>query len=62
MVATANYGGRVTDARDIRLNDVYTNEIFNEELIAPEKWRPGADIDPKYSYTAEEGNVKSAQD
>ena len=42
--------------------DVYTSEIFNEDLIAPDKWRPGADIDAKYAYPAEEGNVKSAQD
>jgi len=62
LVAKANYGGRVTDDRDIRLIDVYTNEIFNEDLVVPEKWRPGDDIDPRYSYTAEEGNVKSAQD
>lgn len=60
MVATANYGGRVTDARDIRLIDVYTNDIFNEELILPERWRPGQEIDPKYQYTADEQNVKSA--
>jgi hypothetical protein len=63
LIATANYGGRVTDGRDIRLIDVYSNEIFNDELIAPEKWRPGADIDPKYQYPFDDGNVKmSAQD
>lgn len=62
LIAKANYGGRVTDDNDIRLLDVYSNEIFNDDLIAPEKWRPGPDVDPRYSYTAEEGNVKSAQD
>ena len=62
MIAKANYGGRVTDDQDIRLIDVYSNEIFNEELIAPEKWRPGPEVDQRYMYPAEEGNVKSAQD
>ena len=52
----------MTDDMDIRLIDVYTMEIFNDDLIAPEKWRPGAEIDPRYSYPAEEGNVKSASD
>lgn len=62
MVSKANYGGRVTDDRDIRLIDVYSNEIFQDELIAPEKWRPGMEIDPKYQYPADEQNVKSPQD
>lgn len=52
----------MTDDRDIRLIDVYAGEIFNDELILPEKWRPGADIDPKYQYPADEANIKSAQD
>lgn len=62
LVSTANYGGRVTDARDIRLIDVYALEIFNDELIAPERWRPGAEIDPKYQYPAQEETVKAASD
>ena len=66
MISKANYGGRVTDDRDIRLIDVYANEIFNDDLIAAEKWRPGAgagvEVDPKYSYPADEANIKSAQD
>lgn len=52
----------MTDDRDIRLIDVYANEIFNDELIMPEKWRPGAEIDPKYQYPADEANIKSSQD
>jgi len=48
LIAKANYGGRVTDDRDIRLIDVYASEIFNDELIMPERWRPGVDMDPKY--------------
>ena len=52
----------MTDDRDIRLIDVYSNEIFSDELIAPERWRPGAEIDPKYQYPAAEETVKSATD
>jgi len=62
LVAKANYGGRVTDDRDIRLIDVYSNEIFNDDLIVPEKWRPGSEIDPKYQYPADEQNVKNPAD
>ena len=62
MIAKANYGGRVTDDRDIRLIDVYANEIFNDDLVLPEKWRPGTDIDPKYQYPADEQNVKNPVD
>ena len=62
MISKANYGGRVTDDRDIRLLDVYSNEVFNDELIAPERWRPGAEIDAKYSYPADEQNVKQPSD
>ena len=60
LVSKANYGGRVTDDRDIRLIDVYSNEIFNDDLIMPDKWRPGADVDPKYQYPFDEANIKSA--
>lgn len=52
----------MTDDRDIRLIDVYSNEIFGDELIAPERWRPGAEVDPKYQYPAAEETVKSATD
>lgn len=65
LIAKANYGGRVTDDRDIRLIDVYCNEIFNDELIVAEKWRPGkagSEIDPKYQYPADEQNVKNPAD
>jgi len=59
LISKANYGGRVTDDMDIRLLDVYAGEIFNDELVMPEKWRPA---DPKYQYPADEANVKSSQD
>lgn len=62
LISKANYGGRVTDDRDIRLIDVYSNEIFNEELIAPDKWRPGPEIDANYSYPFDEASVKSPAD
>lgn len=62
LVSIANYGGRVTDNRDGRVIEVYSNEIFSEELIQAEKWRPGTEMDPKYQYPADEQNVKSPQD
>lgn len=62
LISKANYGGRVTDDRDIRLLDVYANEVFNEDLVLPEKWRPGPTIDARYQYPADEANVKSSQD
>ena len=40
LIAEANYGGRVTDDMDRRLLNVYSMEIFNEELIQIERWRP----------------------
>ena len=55
----------MTDERDTRLIDVYSNEIFNDDLIQPEKWRPGkagSEIDPKYQYPADEQNVKNPAD
>jgi dynein heavy chain len=40
LIASCNYGGRVTDDRDRRLLEVYAREIFNDNLIAPERWKP----------------------
>jgi len=40
LIAEGNYGGRITDNNDRRLIKVYASEIFNDELIAIEKWRP----------------------
>jgi len=62
LVSKANYGGRVTDDMDMRVINVYCNEIFNEELIAIEKWRPGPDVDQRYTYPADEINLKSPAD
>lgn len=40
LIAEGNYGGRITDNNDRRLIKVYASEIFNDELISIEKWRP----------------------
>ena len=58
LIAQCNYGGRVTDDRDRKLIDVYSKEIFNENLIAPEKWRPYGTEELKYNYPADEQNTK----
>jgi len=58
LIAAANYGGRVTDDRDRRLIQVYAKEIFNDALIAPERWRPYGTDDLTYVYPADEQNVK----
>mmetsp|Transcript_20737 Transcript_20737/g.31917 ORF Transcript_20737/g.31917 Transcript_20737/m.31917 type:complete len:752 (-) Transcript_20737:861-3116(-) len=58
LIAEANYGGRVTDDRDRRLISVYAKEIFNDNLIAPERWRPVGTEDLTYVYPADEQNVK----
>lgn len=58
MIADANYGGRVTDERDRRLIKVYAKEIFNDQLIAPERWKPYGTEELNYVYPADEQNVK----
>lgn len=58
LVAEANYGGRVTDDRDRRLLTVYAKEIFNDALIAPERWRPYGTEDLTYVYPADELNAR----
>jgi len=40
MFADANYGGRITYDRDHRLIKVDVQEIFNDVLIASDRWRP----------------------
>ena len=54
LIAEANYGGRVTDDRDRRLITVYAREIFNDNLIAPERWRPYGTEELNYVYPADE--------
>ena len=60
LIAEANYGGRITDERDRRLIYVYAKEIFNENLIAPEKWRPYGTEELNYMYPANEADAKAA--
>jgi dynein heavy chain len=47
-------GGRVTDDRDRRLLMTYAREIFNDNLIAPECWKPIGTEDLGYGYPIEE--------
>jgi hypothetical protein len=61
LIAEANYGGRVTDDRDRRLISVYAKEIFNDNLIAPERWRPYGTEEMNYMYSADEQNIKHPQ-
>jgi len=58
LVAEAYYGGRVTDDRDRRLLMVYAKEIFNENLIAPESWKPTGTEELGYGYPVEELNIR----
>jgi dynein heavy chain len=60
LIAAANYGGRITDERDRRLIQVYAKEIFNENLIAPERWRPYGTEELNYVYPANEQDAKHA--
>ena len=48
LIADANYGGRITDDRDRRLIKVYAKEIFDDPLVAIEKWRPNGT--EEYNY------------
>lgn len=63
LLAAANYGGRITDELDRRLINVYAKEIFDDDLIAPERWRPkGSQGFNNYQYPADEMNVKNTTD
>lgn len=58
LIASANYGGRITDDRDRRLINVYAKEIFNNNLISSDRWRPYGTDDYNYVYSADEANIK----
>jgi len=62
LIADANYGGRVTDDLDRRLLNVYANEIFNEELISLEKWRPVGTTQTGFQYPLDENQSSKALD
>lgn len=54
MIAEANYGGRITDDRDRRLIKVYAKEIFNDNLLTAEKWKPPGCEELNYEYPLDE--------
>ena len=58
LIADANYGGRITDDRDRRLIKVYAKEIFDDPLVAIEKWRPNGTEEYNYQYPADEAGTK----
>ncbi len=58
LIAECNYGGRITDDRDRRLIKVYAKEIFDDNLVALDKWRPIGTEDFNYQYPADEANTK----
>lgn len=59
LIGMCNYGGRVTDNNDRILLRCYTAEIFNDDLIAVDKWRPPGTEHENYQYIVEEGNTKA---
>jgi len=59
LIAQANYGGRVTDDQDRRLITTYAKEIFDDNLVTPEKWRPKGTDQFNYSYPIDEVNIKA---
>lgn len=61
LIADCNYGGRVTDDRDRRLIKVYAKDIFNEELVNAERWRPTGTDDFNYVYPVDEAAIKNAE-
>lgn len=58
LIADANYGGRITDDRDRRLIRVYSGEIFNDILVAIERWRPTGTEEFNYVYPCDEAATK----
>lgn len=59
LIGQCNYGGRVTDNSDRTLLMVYTREIFNDELIAIDKWKPPGTEHENYTYIVDESNTKA---
>lgn len=59
LIASCNYGGRVTDDRDRRLLEVYAKEIFNDSLILPERWKPYGTDELNYQYPFDEAANKT---
>jgi len=61
LIAEANYGGRVTDQRDRDLVNVYCKDVFCDELIAIERWRPVDTGEYNFQYPFDETNIKPDQ-
>ena len=61
MIAEANYGGRVTDQRDRDLVNVYCKDVFCDELIGIERWRPVGTGEYNFQYPFDETNIKPDQ-
>jgi dynein heavy chain, axonemal len=59
LIGQCNYGGRVTDNSDRTLLMVYTKEIFNDDLIGTDKWKPPGTEHEPYSYIVDESNTKA---
>jgi dynein heavy chain len=55
LIGECNYGGRVTDPNDRLLMNTYTKEIFNDELVAIDKWKPVGTEQQNYGYLVDEG-------
>jgi len=62
LIAEANYGGRVTDDRDRLLLKTYAEEIFNDNLIKSDKWKPPGTEELNYTYPLEEQEQKGGLD
>mmetsp|Transcript_75525 Transcript_75525/g.104474 ORF Transcript_75525/g.104474 Transcript_75525/m.104474 type:complete len:703 (+) Transcript_75525:4618-6726(+) len=58
LLAEANYGGRVTDDLDRTLIKIYAKDIFDEDLIASENWRPKGTDEYHYHYPSIENTGK----
>jgi len=61
LLAECNYGGRITDNCDRRLIKVYASEIFNDDLVSIERWRPPLTEELNYQYAFDESNLKGDQ-
>jgi hypothetical protein len=52
----------VTDDRDRRLITTYAKEIFNDELVGNDRWRPkGTENGLNYMYPFDEANIKGSE-
>jgi dynein heavy chain len=59
LIADCNYGGRITDNMDRRLIGVYAKEIFNDNLVSAERWKPNnTDENMNYMYPFDETAFK----